>query len=829
VIRHHVESALQSSRIVTRIASWASALLWLAALACAPAEPVSLPPLPSVTDPATVSYREQVQPVLERRCVVCHGCYDAPCQLRLSSQEGTLRGASKEVVYDSARLVAMEPTRLFLDAHGEKQWRARDFFSVLGSPRGGAPEPLLLRMLALGLAAPFAPDARLPDSVPLDINRSLSCPTPQEFDDYAARHPQGGMPYGMAPLTEDELGTLAAWVGQGAPFPEAPLLPAAAVAQVEQWEAFLNGGSLKQRITARYLFEHWVFAHLYFEDHPKGPFFRIVRSRMPPGAPVEPIATRRPYDDPGVSRFYYRLEPIRSSIVHKTHIVYALGDARMKRLTELFLASDWSPTRWPGYEPREASNPFVSFDQIPAGARYRFLLDDAHYFVMTFIRGPVCRGQVAVDVIEDHFFVSFLDPDHDISAVDPAYLDEAKHLLSLPAERGSTASALGAWLEYNREQVRYLDARAKAYDALDPERLGPDLDWIWDGDSQNPDALLTVFRHFDNATVVRGFVGEIPETAWVIDFPVFERIYYNLVAGFDVFGNVGHQLATRLYMDHLRMQSENLFLSFLPADRREEIRASWYVGATRKVDYFHTDRIRSAGHGTRIRYDTRDVKAELLERILERNAAVAGPPDGLNRCGAPPCDRPDAAPVELRAERALRRLTGVRGSWVATLPELSLLRVRGSEGARDALYSLVRNAAQRRPHERGLAVRRGRTPRAGEGHAQRGARAARQLPELHLRRRGLGHRRVHPLPPGRAGCGRPRGAGDALGRPAYEPEVLADVRLDPRVRQAPKSHGSRSVRPRPLCESLKVARLRSKSRAGVARGSRATSDHLGPW
>jgi hypothetical protein len=75
-------------------------------------------------------------------------------------------------------------------------------------------------------------------------------------------------------------------------------------------------------------------------------------------------------------------------------------------------------------------------------------------------------------------------------------------------------------------------------------------------------------------------VGEIPKTAWVMDFPIFERIYYDLVAGFDIFGNVAHQVATRLYMDHLRMQSENLFLGFLPADRREAIRASWYRGAT---------------------------------------------------------------------------------------------------------------------------------------------------------------------------------------------------------------------------------------------------------
>ncbi len=35
-----------------------------------------------------ISYEGRVRPVLERCCVVCHGCYDAPCQLKLSSPEG---------------------------------------------------------------------------------------------------------------------------------------------------------------------------------------------------------------------------------------------------------------------------------------------------------------------------------------------------------------------------------------------------------------------------------------------------------------------------------------------------------------------------------------------------------------------------------------------------------------------------------------------------------------------------------------------------------------------------------------------------------------------
>ena len=214
------------------------------------------------------------------------------------------------------------------------------------------------------------------------------------------------------------------------------------------------------------------------------------------------------------------------------------------------------------------------------------MLDDAQYFVMTFIRGPVCRGQVAVDVIEDRFFVSFLDPDHDLSITDPD-LPGARRCRSSSCPRSTRARSCPAssTSRSRSKQRKYLDERDGVYAAADPKKLGPTLDWIWDGDGRNTNAQLTVFRNYDNATVVRGFVGATPKTAWVMDYPIFERIYYDLVAGFNVYGNVVHQVSTRLYMDHLRMQSENLFLSFLPADKRESLRASWYVDAT------HTHRL----------------------------------------------------------------------------------------------------------------------------------------------------------------------------------------------------------------------------------------------
>ncbi|MBW2542779.1 MAG: fatty acid cis/trans isomerase [Deltaproteobacteria bacterium] len=681
------------SRAATALWLLATTLLCLG-MTCAQAPPVELATLPAPAESELISFDEQVKPVLDRRCVVCHGCYDAPCQLLLSSHEGVDRGATKDPVYHSTRLLTAPLTRLEIDAQTTAEWREKNFYSVLENSASEGYGSLLLNMLALGQSRPVTPDARLPEDFPLAIDRELSCPTEAEFEAYAREHPLGGMPYGMAPLTDRELGVLSSWVQQGAPPPPAPPPPPrAALVQIEQWEGFLNGPSLKQRITSRYLFEHWIFAHLYFEDLPTGPFFRILRSSTPPGAPAVEIATRRPYDDPGPEDFWYRLVPIESTIVHKTHIVYPLGESRMRRLSELFLASDWEPSKLPEYDANEGSNPFETFAEIPARSRYQFLLDDAQYFVMTFIRGPVCRGQVAVSVIEDHFFVTFLDPDSDMSIVDDTFLDETKSLLSLPGENESDLAVGRLWIKYNIAQRRYLAARKKFYALHDPDNLGPTLDAIWDGDGHNRNALLTVFRHFDNATVVQGFVGEIPKTAWVIDFPLFERIYYDLVANFDVFGNVGHQISTRLYMDHLRMQSENLFLAFLPADRRQEIRESWYVGAERDRSY-RVNKIVSMDHGTQIQFETADVKKELLEKILARNPAVAGPPDRLNRCGEPPCDLPKATPIEQRVQRALQRITGRTGAWVSQLPEMAFLVVRSRHQPRlDASYTLVHNRA----------------------------------------------------------------------------------------------------------------------------------------
>src|SRR2546428_4755285 len=101
---------------------------------------------------ASIEYWRDVKPILERRCVVCHGCYDAPCQLNLTAFEGVTRGAHKKKVYDTTRLISAEPTRLFHDARSVAEWREKGFCSAPGgaAPAGGGQPP------AGGVARPLA-------------------------------------------------------------------------------------------------------------------------------------------------------------------------------------------------------------------------------------------------------------------------------------------------------------------------------------------------------------------------------------------------------------------------------------------------------------------------------------------------------------------------------------------------------------------------------------------------------------------------------------------------------------------------------------------------
>ena len=167
----------------------------------------------------------------------------------------------------------------------------------------------------------------------------------------------------------------------------------------------------------------------------------------------------------------------------------------------------------------------------------------------------------------DHFWVFFVNPESEKEDAISEFLFSHKNDLELPSAQGDINTPVRIWKKYSKKERRLLAARdqllVENYSA--PEELG--LSRLWDGNGNNQNATLTVFRHFDSATVEKGLIGEPPQTAWVIDYSLLERIHYLLVAGYDVYGNVGHQLISRIYMDFLRMEGEANFLLFLPVER----------------------------------------------------------------------------------------------------------------------------------------------------------------------------------------------------------------------------------------------------------------------
>lgn len=286
----------------------------------------------------------------------------------------------------------------------------------------------------------------------------------------------------------------------------------------------------------------------------------------------------------------------------------------MARVKELFYSGDWTVSASPGYGPRRRANPFDTFQAIPAQARYQFMLDNAEYFIRTFIRGPVCRGNIASDVIRDNFWALFQDPAHDLYLTDAAYRDKATPLLSMPGQIDDVGSVLTLWHSYRDKRNEYEALRSKTY-ARAP---APSWSTLWAG---NDNASLSIFRHYDSASVNKGLIGEIPQTLWLFDFPILERTYYQLAVNFDIFGNVAHQAQTRLYF---------------------------------------------------------------ALQLLVRYGNLNGRPDPINRCSGAYCARQTLEPELRYAEQALSRLTSrpAAGLQVTTqLPEASMLRIQASAGA----------------------------------------------------------------------------------------------------------------------------------------------------
>ncbi|HEY8271911.1 MAG TPA: fatty acid cis/trans isomerase [Pseudobdellovibrionaceae bacterium] len=636
-------------------------------------------------------YTNSVQPLFNSRCIACHSCLNSPCQLNLQSYEGFQRGANKVNIYNGNHIDAVSPTRLWIDAHTPQEWQSRGFFSVNTSKEPA--NNLFFQAVAIKASEKSAPTKT--------VFESQSCPaTPTEI--------KVAMPYALPGLKVEELKILKKWIQEGAPGPNAEAQKTLSFVapeikkQIQSWEKFLNENDLRHKLVSRYLYEHLFLAHIYFPQEPQT-FFRLVRSSSKCGKTIDEIATRRPNDNPGTESFQYCFKKFVGTVVSKTHMPYELSPAKKERFENLFFKTHWKVTRLPTYNYQEAENPFLAFADIPPKSRYQFLLDDAQYEVSTFIKGPVCNGSVAVNSIQEQFFMFFINPESEIMTRARGFQDQAQPLLILPGVWGSdvklgdTPSFLTKLTEH-REKFRSLRARWKK--ELFPK--GYALADIWDGDGENPNAVLTILRHDDNAAVMTGAIGDLSKTIVMLDYALFERLVYNLVVNFDVFGNISHQLLTRDYMDMLRMEAEEIFLSFLPPEERLPTRDSWYKGFAAELKMKYMYPVLEKDLPTSVVYTSpKNSKKEFVEKVLfaRMNEKVRGAMDFINWKNI---DIPENVLTQTeKAQREtipidseLRKIAAVAAQdktpFAQFFPDVALLQVKGKMGEQK-VYSLIHN------------------------------------------------------------------------------------------------------------------------------------------
>jgi hypothetical protein len=645
---------------------------------------------------STDSYHEpefyqDIKPIVDSRCVVCHGCYDAPCQLKMTSFESLDRGANSSKVYDGTRLLAANLTRVFIDGGTTEDWRKEGFYPVLNErdqvSEANTRASLVYRMLELKKEHPLPPGDILPDSFDFSLNRDQQCTKIEEFSGFEQEFPLWGMPYGLPAIDQEQSDIIVQWLKTGAKARFPGKRPTQHPLEVDRWEAFFNGPSLKEQLMSRYIYEHLFLANIYFSTSSSAlgedrEFFKLVRSTKPSGQAVDIIPSRRPFDSPG-GEFYYRLQRVKSTVLAKQNMPYLLDEKRLKYWKQLFLETNYTVSKLPSYQPSTASNPFETFRDIPADVRYKFMLDEAQFTIMGFIKGPVCRGQVALSVIHDHFWVLFVDPKTESKYITDEFLAKEAKNLRLPAEKESNVfTPLSSWMEYSRLEKKYIKAKEKQLrrKLLKEEKLH--LDFLWNGNGSNKNAALTVFRHFDSSTVIKGLVGDTPKTAWVIGYPLLERIHYLLVAGFDVYGNVGHQLLTRLYMDFLRMEGESNFLRLLPNETALAELDFWYRGEDSQVDTYLKEMNTRKFESTDIHFETENPKKELFNLVLDYFGETVVAKDLIN-------GRPSLPDVE-EYQQLFQELSKIKGAPLEFLPEQAVVKLVLKNGEKK-LVSLIRN------------------------------------------------------------------------------------------------------------------------------------------
>lgn len=602
----------------------------------------------------------------------------------LTSARGVARGAMKFDPY-VPRLRPVESTILWSSPKSVEEWREMGFFSVTE----GGENSIMAKMLRLGHENPVVPNERFPAAIAVDsLSRRNAMPDAAEIDGYVQGRPLEGMPLAVTGLSDEEYGTLMAWLKQGAPLDVVEPRPTeAALAKLAEWEDYLNGADNRSRLIARYIFEHENMFSIRFDD--SGTFYQLIRSSTPPGETPVQVAVRVP-NDPVDGDFYYRLRPIDRARCAKLHqlLLDASGD-KLDRYKAIFSETEWDVQTLPSYSVAERWDPLNVFAPIPAKARWKYLLEDIWLHRATIIWGPSCRGQLTVGAVQDQEWDFFENPETSLYVNDAEYRAELAPYLAPSAPPEDIVSYL-SWLR------DFAEKRSEILKRAVERRAGADghlarLTDIWTGDKPGDTPVITIFRNDDNAFVsARGFaVGDFPKTSWVLDLPVLELMLYNgAVINFDLFDEIGPWLAIREGFGLLRRTAEANFLRFLPADSRQEIYNSWYGGRLTdlrrgwELDFGPDSTVPAA-----ITFKTENPKTEFQEMLLA-HVRFSETADPINR--STPGDTPDSVTKALRAIVDASKQQPVWRKFKTLLPEATFLRI-DAPGKEPMVYTMSHN------------------------------------------------------------------------------------------------------------------------------------------
>lgn len=514
-------------------------------------------------------YYRKIQPILDRRCTVCHSCFEAPCQLKLTSAEMFLRGATQHPsnggLFKAAPRTDMMTTL--------EQQRDGGFFSVA---EGGA-NSLLVNVLVAGNNK-----ADLPQQKHVEQNDLMCVSSSAKFNKLDAKTKKSlGMPYYMAPLHPKEFEELLSWASKGAKLPDEDVVQARGVPRdpkvIQDWENFFNNSSWKARWTSRYLYEHLYTAHFYFDESP-GEFYELVRSKTAAPHAIEVIATQRPFEMLAeyTNTFHYRLRKVQATIVHKQHFVYHIKKDTMEELKNQFWNVTWNGTEQSAPFSFKHRNPFVAFEHIPANARYRWMLKNARMLLDMDMRSDNCHGNGATGPLRDSFFNIFIKPESDVAVRYPDFFKEANPFLQM-ANTGNGNLKMN--FSFKENQEKYSAVKNKYQKALLPNGLS--FEDIWDGEGETQMPFFTINRHEKNVTVYNGPWGPRHRVSLLWDYVTFERLYYNCVALPTLFDRVNDNVGTVLYLRDVGRELEEQMLSLIPDEMREVVRKEWIQGKGR--------------------------------------------------------------------------------------------------------------------------------------------------------------------------------------------------------------------------------------------------------